>query len=933
MANRYWVGGDGTWNTTSTTNWSATDGGAAGASAPTTADSVFFNANSNVGTTAFTVTLGSSVGCLSYTSSALDAIMILNLGSFTLTVAGSWSNELTNFNITGTSSAIINFTPPAATTRTITTSGYTFPQITIRITAAASTGSLRLSGALTLVGFFDLVAGNLNLNGFTLTPYTFDSSNSNLRSITFGAANIVLNSNTAGTTVLYMLTATNFTWTGTGGFVRNQRSTATFRFGDTAGFTTANAPNLTFNSVTSTQTFGSNSGFKNLNFGTSSCSVQNTNTSFPIYIVSGGSVTLSSTGSYSSFYPYFQGTATLDTTATNRTLHSLGIGGTGSTVTLASNVSIGSGGTGNSTFLDRGTLNLNGFNLTTSRFNSNNSNTRAIAFGSGSIIIIGTQVGSDVCSMATATNFTWTGTGGFVRNQTANVVFVFGTTGGTASNAPNLTVNAGASTLTITTGSWFKNVNFTGSTCTVLGTTGGTFAINIAGNLTLATGGTYTAMIPTFVGSSTVTSSGKPISITTVNGSGITVTLAGALTPSAFTLTNGTLNLNGFNLSTSGSFSIGVGTKNITFNGGTISLSSATTSAWLNSNPTGFTTTAGTGVGTISMTAATAKSFQGGGSTYNCTVNQGGAGALTITGSNTFDNITNTVQPASVLFTAGTTNTFNSFSLSGTSGNLVTIGSVTAASHTLSKASGTVSVSFCSISYSTATGGAIWEAATGNGNVDAGNNTGWIFSGGSILADISELITVSDLLEGIYTTFSLVNEQVSLQDTLSSIYTTDSSLSESTSLTDSLSPTYDGFVVCTDAISLTDSLSATYSTFVACTDSISLTDSLASTYSTFVACTDSISLTDSLSATSTMLVVCVDSISLTDSLSVIYDGIVFSTENVAVSDSPSATANMSVAVQDSVNTLSIPSSRFPWDLVQDNPEAIWRVIQTFPDVE
>jgi hypothetical protein len=583
----------------------------------------------------------------------------------------------------------------------------------------------------------------------------------------------------------------------------------------------------------------------------------------------------------------------------------------------------------------RGTLSLNGFNLTTGSIQSSGSTARSIVFGSNNIILSSTTASTTVLSFATATGFTWTGTGGFVRDQAATATVSFGSTaGGTVSNAPNLTVNAGASDLTITTGSWFDNLDFTGSTCTVAGVSAGIATINIAGNLTLATGGTYTSVQPTYRGSSTVTSSGKSMIAPTIDGSGITVTLADAMTTiGGATLTNGTLDLNGFSLSTT-SFLTLTGTKNLTFNGGTLYLSVASTSAWYNANPTGFTTTAGTGVGTISMTAASAKSFQGGGSTYNCTLNQGGAGDLTITGSNTFDNITNTVQPASVLFAVGTTNTFNSFSLSGTAGNLITISTFAAAgTHTLSKASGTVSVSFCSISYSDATGGAVWQSNTSNGNVDAGNNTGWNFSGGPIFSDISELIYVSDQLEGVYTTFSLIDEQVSLQDTLSSIYTTDSSLSESTSLTDSLSPTYDGFVVCTDAISLTDSLASTYSTFVACTDSISLTDSLASTYSTFVACTDSISLTDSLSATSTMLAVCVDSISVTDSLSVIYDGIVFSTENVAVSDSPSVTANMSVAVQDSVNTLSIPSSRFPWDLVQDNPEAIWQVITTVPDVE
>ena len=56
MADRYWVGGTGTWNSTSTTNWSATSGGAGGASAPTYADNVIFDSLSNA--TAYTVTLG-----------------------------------------------------------------------------------------------------------------------------------------------------------------------------------------------------------------------------------------------------------------------------------------------------------------------------------------------------------------------------------------------------------------------------------------------------------------------------------------------------------------------------------------------------------------------------------------------------------------------------------------------------------------------------------------------------------------------------------------------------------------------------------------------------------------------------------------------------------------------------------------------------------
>jgi hypothetical protein len=57
---------------------------------------------------------------------------------------------------------------------------------------------------------------------------------------------------------------------------------------------------------------------------------------------------------------------------------------------------------------------------------------------------------------------------------------------------------------------------------------------------------------------------------------------------------------------------------------------------------------------------------------------------------------------------------------------LVTIGSVTAASHTLSKSSGYVSVGYLSISRSTATGGAVWYAGTTS--TDGGNNLGWLFT-------------------------------------------------------------------------------------------------------------------------------------------------------------------------------------------------------------
>ena len=247
-------------------------------------------------------------------------------------------------------------------------------------------------------------------------------------------------------------------------------------------------------------------------------------------------------------------------------------------------------------------------------------------------------------------------------------------------------------------------------------------------SITFVAGGSIT-----FVGrnkTQTITSAGKsftqPINISAI---GSTVQLADNFTTSSsITLTNGTLNLAGFTANTP-TFVTAVGTKNITFNGGTLAVSGVTTTAFNNAVPTGFTTTAGTGTGTISMTGATAKTFVGGGSTYNCTLNQGGAGALTISGNNTFANITNTVQPSTVTFTASTNNTFANFNLNGTAGNLVTINSSTAGTRAnlIKTGTGIVSTDYLSIQDSSVTPNTLfWYAGSNSTNV--GNNIGWVFS-------------------------------------------------------------------------------------------------------------------------------------------------------------------------------------------------------------
>lgn len=133
MATRYWVGGSGNWDATSTTNWAATSGGASGASAPTSADDVIFDANSNTGTTAFAVTVTGTSGapavCQDFSTGgaggALDAVMTLTMyATAYLDCYGSMTLPVTNFAVSSATGSVLTF-KATTTGKTITTNGVT----------------------------------------------------------------------------------------------------------------------------------------------------------------------------------------------------------------------------------------------------------------------------------------------------------------------------------------------------------------------------------------------------------------------------------------------------------------------------------------------------------------------------------------------------------------------------------------------------------------------------------------------------------------------------------------------------------------------------------------------------------------------------------------------------------------------------------------
>lgn len=717
------AGVDKYWNLAAGGNWSATawalssGGGVAAANFPLAQDTVIIE-NTGLNTSAtVTIDVGYNIGTLD-TSTRTNA---MTLASGT-TSPSFYGNFTYGSGVTPTGTGTYTFSNRS--TKTLNSGGKTFTQpVTIDAPGGGIqllTNNLTLGSTLTTT----LTQGTLDLNNLVFTTGLFLSSNSNTRTIAFGTGNI----SCSGTGAVWGTgTVTGLTTTGTQ-VVNVTSSGSTAIFIGTGALSEANSISFNFTGGTYALTLAAGSNFRNLNFTGYAGTLQATSAMSVfgnLTISTGMSLTASSS------------TMTFASTSGTRTITTNGktmdfpvtFDGVGGTWQLQDNMTVGSTRT---CTLTNGTIDLFNNTLSTGIFSSTNSNTRSIAFGTGGITVTTATAGSTVLSMATATNFTFTGTSNISAAMSVTRTFNFGgTAGATTSNRLNINLTSGSSVPTFT-GS-FRQINFTGSTSNP-----GAVTISCHG-FTLASGGTYTSTDFTTVGDGTLTYTGKAIDILNINTTGITTTLADAGQNVTTTLTNGTLNLAGFTLTNTTSAATATGTKNLTFNGGTFVISGSGASAWDNAAPTGFTTTAGTGTGTISMTAATAKTFVGGGSTYNCTLNQGGAGTLTITGANTFNDITNTNATASqITFPASTTTTVNAFTLSGSSGNLVSIRSSTPGTRfTLSDASGTVSVSFLDIQDSNATGGATWQALVANGNVDSGNNLGWSFSAGGYVDAIA----------------------------------------------------------------------------------------------------------------------------------------------------------------------------------------------------
>jgi len=307
------------------------------------------------------------------------------------------------------------------------------------------------------------------------------------------------------------------------------------------------------------------------------------------------------------------------------------------------------------------------------------------------------------------------------------------TSGGSSGSAAPLATdnaifdaNSGGGTVTIADGSGGSgnppecaSLTCTGFTGTLEYLTGG---LNVNGNVTLSSGGTYTALALFIISPTvcTLTSVGKSVySINIVSGATVTLADAANLQVDGYLDIYGTFTTNNFSV-TSGYIQI--------WETATLNMGSSTFTAsggfWY-ADPA---STINAGTSTINM-SGTSGDFDGGNKTYY-NLNTGMTTWLEIHGDNTFNTISNSVRPTAIYFDNGSTQTVTNFSVSGTAGQVVTLrGPSSSPRWILSKASGTVSVNYLSIRNSNATGGAAWYAgANSTSIISPPGNLGWIFT-------------------------------------------------------------------------------------------------------------------------------------------------------------------------------------------------------------
>lgn len=362
-------------------------------------------------------------------------------------------------------------------------------------------------------------------------------------------------------------------------------------------------------------------------------------------------------------------------------------------------------------------------------FNGAGTGTRTLNMGSGIWTVSGNSAA--IFDISTATNLTLNPGTSIVRATYS------GSTGTrtirTTTNVAIYDVQVTAGTDTLAIGNLFAHsLDMTGFSGT------GTFAggWNLSGSVTFSATQTITDGANTLTMSSTgaasITTNGVVLGMSiTMDGVGGTFTLQdnlnlGSTTVHNLRLNNGSFNANNKNITCGTWISSSGTTRSITMGSGTWTLTS-TGNVW-NTSAANFTITPNTSTIKITDATSTSLTFIGSGKIYNnIWFSRGvGTGTNTITGANTFNDFKDDTSVAHIIiFPASTVTTVTTFTVSGSSGNVITLNSSSGGTAwTLSCASGVINRSYLTIQDSKAQGGANFYAAN---STSTSGNTGWQF--------------------------------------------------------------------------------------------------------------------------------------------------------------------------------------------------------------
>lgn len=692
---RYWRGGTGTWDATTTTNWSATSGGAGGASVPTSADAVIFDSLSNA--TAYTVTCtATQLRCGALTMAGPASGNVTWAGSAPIAMHNNVSLSATGITRTYTGNIILS---GSTTGRTFTTNGVSIasgPTVNGVGCGWALGSALTGSGGLVMTnGSFDTANYNIDASQFSFSINTI--------SLTLGSSNCNINNPNP--------------------------------FAHSSGIPV----NSTFNAGTSTITF--TGAPVELNVWTYPIQLYNVAFTFGgqlTYILFGGLATFNNLT-----FPQNNGTGVIIL----NTLANMTINGT---------LSINGGNTATQRYMLQSNTLGTTRTLTVNAFLGTDVDFRDITVTGTAAPISGTRLGdckgnSGITFGAGVTRY-WNLAGGGNWSATGWAA----TSGGTpaVNNFPlaqdtalfEATGLTSGSTITINASYNIGTINMSARTSNTMTLAQGSITSGVYGNFIVGTGISFTGTpVYTFAGRGTqqITSAGKQLRQLIIDSPGGSVVLQDALdiqtgTLGALTITSGTFNANGYNVTLSSATNSSVSSSNTNIR--TIAIGSGTwtiagNNGWGTSTATNLTVT---GTGTISCTSASTKTFAGGGANYSgITINQGGAGTLTITGNNTFANITNTYSAtgATNITLGTTTQTVGAFTATGAAGRVLTVQGTSAASPATLVYTGASTIK--NSDYLAITGVRAYSLANtwyaGNNSTNNGS-LGWIFAAAVALA-------------------------------------------------------------------------------------------------------------------------------------------------------------------------------------------------------